>query len=616
MKVKLGQAVKIFFGNSSLEMLYFEAIANSLDAYATNIEIEIQTKAYNQPETLSIKIIDNGLGFTEDRYKKFSNLFDVDENTHKGLGRLVYLCYFDKIRVTSFFNDTKKRTFDFTEGFKEEDAIVTDVPKQASSTTLHMSGYTLSRLHSGMYVQPTYLKNRVLQEFYSRLFHLKQSGIEINIKVKSIIEGKSSSEELTNKDIPQFEFVEIGSHLTLFDKFNLYYSIQEVEPINTSFIAAVSVDNRTIKVDIIADENKPLGYNMVFLLYSDWFTGKADNARQALNVSDSELQNIQTIFRKKVAEIIESQIPKIKKRNSETKTHLVNRFPHLSGYFNTESIGYISRAEVLKKAQDKFFKAQKDLLEANSLSDDQYDKSIELSARALTEYILFRQFTIDRLKKTSKKDSESELHNLFATMKSRFNKEDLENDLYRNNAWLLDDKYMTYETVLSDKELGELIQYVTKDEVIEKDADRPDLALVFSNNPDISPSFDLVIIELKKRGISLEENMKTVTQLEKRARKLMKYYSNKIQRIWYYGIVEFNDELELHLSGEYKELYSSGKIYYKDSTIAISKNPDIKLPIGIYMWDIDAVVSDADARNSAFLRLIKSKFTYEEQNKI
>jgi len=194
-------------------------------------------------------------------------------------------------------------------------------------------------------------------------------------------------------------------------------------------------------------------------------------------------------------------------------------------------------------------------------------------------------------------------------MRVQFDKEDAAHDLYRNNAWLLDDKYMTYETVLSDKELGDLITYITEDDATPRDDDRPDLAFVFSNDPNTSSSFDVVIVELKKRGIKVEENMKTVTQLEKRARKLMKLYKNQIQRIWYYGIIEFNEEVELALTGEYKELYSAGKMYYKETKVAIQKNPDIILPIGIFMWDIDAVVKDADARNSAFLNLIKSKFT-------
>jgi len=113
MKVKLSQAVKMFFGNSSLEMVYFEAIANALDANATEIEIKISTKALNQPETLQIEISDNGEGFTDERYNKFSKLFDVDESTHKGLGRLVYLCYFEDVKVNSYFDKTKNRIFDF-----------------------------------------------------------------------------------------------------------------------------------------------------------------------------------------------------------------------------------------------------------------------------------------------------------------------------------------------------------------------------------------------------------------------------------------------------------------------------------------------------------------------
>jgi hypothetical protein len=217
--------------------------------------------------------------------------------------------------------------------------------------------------------------------------------------------------------------------------------------------------------------------------------------------------------------------------------------------------------------------------------------------------------TIEKLKKSTDNDSEAELHKLFASMRKdgRFEKKDAIDDIYRNNAWLLDDKYMTYETILSDREMSELIQVIT-DEEETTDDNRPDIALIFSNNPANKKPFDVVIVELKKRGISLEENMKVVTQLEKRARRLMKHYNNQIQRIWFYGIIEFNDDVEMQLAGEYTELYSSGKMYYRETNVAISLNPKVTLPIGVFIWDLDAVISDADARNSAFLNLIKSKF--------
>ena len=49
-------------------------------------------------------------------------------------------------------------------------------------------------------------------------------------------------------------------------------------------------------------------------------------------------------------------------------------------------------------------------------------------------------------------------------------------------------------------------------------------------------------------------------------------------------------------------------MYYRETNVAISLNPKITLPIGVFIWDLNAVINDADARNSAFLNLIKSKF--------
>jgi Histidine kinase-, DNA gyrase B-, and HSP90-like ATPase len=609
MQVKLSQAVKMFFGNSSLEMVFFEAIANALDAEANEITISITAKALNQPETLQIEISDNGLGFTDERYNKFSKLFDVEESSHKGLGRLVYLCYFDDVKIISNYDKVKVREFDFNEGFKEDDFKSLIVPETKSGTIFKMTSYALQRIAKNEYVSADYLKNRILQEFYSRLFHLKDNGKRVVININTDIDNHKKELILLNSDIPKFITVELESSINLIDTFYLHYSIKEVDPSESSLIAAVSVDNRTVKVDIVADENIPIGFEMVFLLFSDYFNGKVDAARQNLTISKAELKDIQTIFRKKVASIIEENIPKIKKRNQETKNNLVNKYPHLSGYFDGENVGYIGRNEILKKAQDEFFKAQKELLEANSLTNEQFDKALEVSSRALTEYILFRQLTIDKLKKSTNDNSEAELHKLFATTRKegKFEKSNFINDLYRNNSWLLDDKYMTYETVLSDREFGELITFITEDEV-ERNDDRIDIALVFSNNPNNKKPFDIVIVELKKRGISLEENMKVVTQLEKIARKLMQYYDNQIQRIWYYGIIEFNEDVELALSGEYTELYSTGKMYYKETSVAISLSPKKTLPIGVFIWDLDAVVDDAHTRNAAFLNLIKSKF--------
>ncbi|SKA20783.1 ATP-binding protein [Sediminibacterium ginsengisoli] len=610
MKVKLGQAVKMFFGNSSLEMVYFEAISNALDAESTKINIEISIDAQNRPETFEVKISDNGLGFDDSRYAKFSNLFDVEESSHKGLGRLVYLCYFDEIIVKSIFSKNKERRFTFSQQFEEEKFELSNIPDTPNGTSLLMKSYTLQKIAKSEYITPKDIKSRILEEFYSRLFQYKKNGKTIEISIKSKVDKREYEEVLSSDEIPSMLFVEIESTLSLYDRFQLYYSIEEVNASETSLISAVSVDNRTFKVELIADENIPTGYKMVFLLFSDYFIGKVDASRQNLTLTKPELKEVQRIFRKKVTSLIEEKIPRIKTNNAKIKENLVNRYPHLNGYFDIDNIGYIKRNDILKNAQDEFFKAQKEILDAHHLTDEQFEKSLEISARALTEYILFRQLTIEKLKNSTSKDSEADLHKLIATKgkDGKFEKTNLVKDIYKNNSWLLDDKYMTYEIILSDREMTELVEHLVKGEEIQKDIDRPDFAFVFSNNPREDKPFDVVIVELKKRGLDLYNNLKTINQLENRARNLMKYYNNKIQRIWYYGIIEFNSEVELALSSDFTELYSTGKLYYNEKDVAISLNPKKTVPVGVFMWDIDAIVNDANARNSTFLNFIKSKF--------
>jgi hypothetical protein len=56
MKINLTNAVKYFFPNPSLEMVYYEAIANSIDAYASKIEINIKINSFSETDSLTIEI--------------------------------------------------------------------------------------------------------------------------------------------------------------------------------------------------------------------------------------------------------------------------------------------------------------------------------------------------------------------------------------------------------------------------------------------------------------------------------------------------------------------------------------------------------------------------------
>lgn len=622
MRVNTKQAVKLFFQNPSLVQVFKEAVANSLDANATNIDIEIFIESFDKQETLKVEITDNGGGFTLNRYKKFCELLDVEENTHQGVGRLVYLSHFDKIEIQSYF-DGKLRTFTFDERFDENntDMVLSDVSETKQETKLTFSDCSMQRLSSYSDIMPEELKQEILKEFYPRLYLLKKKKIDfkihfkIDVKNKGKIKVGASETNITNSDIPNMTTAPINAdNVEMFANTFMDYAIQQTNSFSPSFLmTAFCVDNRTKVVDdIISLENLPAyGYNFVFLLRSSILDGKVDPSRQNLTLNETVLKPMKVLFRKKVAEVIENQLPSVKENNNKTKESLDKTYPHLLGYFNREEVGIISRTKSIEEAQKLFMRDQKDILEAQTLDDDRYEKALDVSSRTLAQYILYREKIISKVEEYTKDNSEADLHNLILPKRAVIQNGDIDT-IYNNNLWLLDNKYMTYTTAMSERTMTEVLDEITQKANDIKDDGRPDIAIVFSDNPNNADnnSVDVVIIELKKRGITLAKTEEVESQLQQRAVKLLKHYPNKIQRMWFYGIVEFTDAFKLSLRNDkYTPLYSKDSLYYKENEWYTDLSDDSKpYKVGTYILSIDAFLKDAKAHNEVFLNILKDGF--------
>lgn len=612
MEVNIKQALKVFFSKSSFEMIYFEAFANALDAGATDFYIDI--KQGNELKELSLVLTDNGIGFTDERFRKFGKLFDVEEEpSHKGLGRLVYLCYFGKVHVESCFNNSVRRVFDFDESFKGTSQTI-HTGNEDNGTVLTMTEFLGTKLGRNDYIKPSYIKNALLENFYMKFYKAKLVGKQLNIFIRLFVDGQIVSKEtITTDSMPSFSVKELTTQMDFFNSIDLYYYVREVELKETRVITALAIDDRSHRVEIIADENLPKGYEMIFLLISESFQGNIDGTRQNLTISDNELTIIKTIFRNGISEVIKEQFPQINKNNEKRVTYLKQTFPHLCGYFDNNDIGYSSQTDILKKAQDKFFRDQKEILGAKELNDEQFNKSLDLSARALTEYILFRQNVIKRMKGLDKNNKEEELHNLIAPKYAEFHGQDVVTDMYRNNVWVLDDKFMSYSTVLSEAEMSRVIDVLTEGEVRNKDNDRPDITLFFSGDPnDVSKKVDVVVVELKRLGLSVEQNSIVEIQLDTRTRRLAEYYGKRIQRMWFYGIVDFDDQYEMHLRDNYfNPLFSNGKIYFRSKPVSLDLTSSQSVIQNAYILDFSAMVEDANSRNSTFLKILQHSFENE-----
>ena len=610
-----GYAVKLFVASPSFVQVYFEAIANSIDAGATEIEITITTDGkIRNSDTLQIEIKDNGVGFTKERFDRFRCVREPVDAFHKGLGRLVYLKYFREVKVNSSYEE-QEREFLFSSGYNGESAVSDRREDTPQSTTLSFSGFIGERIHSYDDLRPGSLKERIFEQFLPLLLNHKLGGNDVKISIElKRVGGDDNKElfpdrqELSVSDLPEFEEMEIKDPaIDCFDAIHLVYSIQK-EVSRSKVITAVAVDGRTIPLNIIRQNSIPAGSSAIFILQSELFKGRADASRQKLILPDDVSETtLWRIVREKISQLLSSSLPKIAQKNIETRTEFEKKYPHLIGLFENDSIGIIDKNEAIETAQKQFFRQQRDVLEGDPENEELFDKSLELSARALAEYVLYRNWVIAKLNVTDKKNLESEIHNLIVPQHVVLDGKDLVEDIYRNNAWVLDDKFMTYRTILSEKTMEDVVSAITGDESGNGEAGRPDISMIFSADPNGDEKVDVVVVELKRREVEDKDASFAAVQLVQRAQKLVDYCPN-IQRVWYYGIVDINENFSRTLRNmKWTPLFSKGNVFYQEYFVE-NQTTGEQVPTPITFLDFEAMTGDAAARNFTFLELLKTRF--------
>jgi hypothetical protein len=609
MDIETSNAIKLFFPNPSLIQVFFEALANSLDAGANDVAISIEIQSFTAPETLKITISDNGQGFTDDSFERFQRLLNPSDSFHKGLGRLVYLNYFGSIAVDSVW-DTTQRTFVFSENWRGSSKVEKLPTKQPNSTTLVFSNFIRDRVKAYDDLKPGGLKKRIVEQFLPTLLQRRRNGVDLKVTIDLQTEESntqrefySSAETITLADLPELTSVSIKDPLLdIYDGIEMFYQVKSGPGERTVLIAA-NIDGRTIPINILQPSSVPFNNSVVFLFFSKLFEGKADTSRQKLELPDTISEpNLLRLLRREVGNVLAEKVPCISEKNTKTKQQFERCFPHLLGYFEETTVGIIDKDEALDIAQRKFFKAQKEILLCDKLNDSDFDKSLELSSRTLTEYILYRDLMIRKMKEMSKNNSEAEIHNLIVPRYNEFKKVNLVDGIYRNNAWLLDDKFMSFQTILSEARMDEVIKAITINEDV-VDNGRPDIAMIFSGDPS-TIQVDVVVVEIKKKTDDEKENMFSINQLLDRAQKLVNHCPN-IQRVWYYSVIQINETLAGRLRQmKWAPLFSTGKVFYQDFE---TRRPDGAIvPTPTFVLSFDAIVGDAESRNHTFLQILKS----------
>lgn len=611
MDIETSNAIKLFFPNPSLVQVFFESVANSLDAGASQIAIKLEIQAFTAPETLKITITDNGNGFTDESFERFKRLLKPQDSFHKGLGRLVFLNYFGRIEVDSTWGKSR-RAFLFSESFTGENKLEQLESAQPNTTSLVFSNFIKERVKSYDDLKPGSLKERIIEQFLPTLHERRRTNQEFKIQIdlqteesKAQKEFYSGTEIITGADLPELTTVTIKDPLLdAFEGVEMHYRVKSGMGERT-LLTAVSIDGRTIPINLLEPRAVPPDHSGIFLFSSKLFTGTADTSRQKLNLPENIPEaDLLRVLRREVGKVLSENIPQISEKNTQTKQQFEDKFPHLLGYFEDTTVGLIDKDEALEIAQRKFFRAEKEVLQCEKLDDATFEKSLELSSRTLTEYILYRDLIIRKMKDMTANNSEAEIHKLLAPRYEAFKQDQLIDDIYRNNAWLLDDKFMSFRTILSEPQMDAVIEAITLQESPIKDSGRPDITMIFSGDPTTHAAVDVVVVELKKITEDEKDNQFVINQLLSRARKLSAHCPN-IERIWYYAIIHINQEMEdVLLQQEFAPLFSKGKVFYKE--FPTRRPGGVVVPTPTFVMSFDAVVTDAECRNHTFLEILKS----------
>ena len=611
MRINSKRALSYFFPNPSYEQVYFEAVANAIDAGATEISICIDIEAYEKPDTLRLTITDNGIGFTELNFRKFSKLLEVNTPDHKGLRRLVFLEYFERVDIVSIFGGNNRRRIKFDMDFDGE-CQKESIQQSKNGTILTFSNFSGDRIKTYNYLRPEHIRVQLQEHFLPLLFSRKEDDrpLRIDIELKTSKANPSKDffpdrKTLTLEDLPVLltDYVE-DDDVDWFNGVEVNYSIINDNTRPKSVATVVSVDGRAMPYQLISQDAIPGGYQVLFLLKSELF--KVDPSRQKIELSETVSEvSLRRVLRRGINKIVSSQIPAVEEQNKRICVELATKYPHLKGYFSQDTVGLISKDSAIAGAQERFFSDQKSVLECETLDEATYEKALDVSARLLMEYILYRTRIIAKLKSTDISESEGEIHDLIVPRRTTLKCETGNESIFTCNVWLLDDKYMSYTTLLSDQKMTDVMKEISIDSDVGEG--RPDITLVFSADPngEDSGKVDVVVVELKKHGVELAKEEEVVSQLRQRARRLLKFYPDKINRIWFYGITDISPEFRVSLiEDEFRELFSHGQVFYKPQTIIVGSEEE-KFPIDLYVMNFDAFIKDAESRNSTFLNMLK-----------
>ena len=293
--------------------------------------------------------------------------------------------------------------------------------------------------------------------------------------------------------------------------------------------------------------------------------------------------------------ILKSEFPDIDTWNKKQIAEFKNENPELIGFIDENPKSFFIKKNEKLKALEKMQKLENDFESKKSKKNREQiiTEAEKIGALKLTSYLKYRKEIIEQFEKydlTQEKEEEK--------IRSHILKRGLEGTEYspfpieENNLWLLDDKFMSYNYVASEKAINTLLKGVGLSKT--NSEDKFDIG-IYSNNQNAKR---VILIEMKKFSAGYKENGEGVNQLSKYAKVLS---TNGINELYLYLIAKIDDEFSDNLINLYKfvRVFSQDGEVYQGALNNVNAYIQIVSP--------KALISDAKARNQTFLDFIINK---------
>jgi hypothetical protein len=518
-EVEVDDVVRNYEFDNDEGFLYclFEAVSNALYCSVNNknIKITVQfTREYKANELTkdndnfitALSVTDNGIGFTNENYNKFTkNLYKTNHEGGKGLGRVAFLKVFKNVQVESSFKENGKyylRNFKFdTDNTKDSKKEIDD--KNKPKTTVYFKNIK-SDFRYNTKKTTEYYAEELLNHFYVFLHYLLQN--KKNFEIKIIDDSGKISEEIINStklgtDIVTNDSFSIQDSLGLGDLGTVSFDIIHIKTKNIKGNKALYVvDERSAgeikKLNMppcLLKDDKGLAFHYYVYLKSEFFKKFLNDSRTKLSIpTESKNPNKKFITEEKIAEHLQKKIDSFLKyelsileKDTEERINKALTDDKYNSIVNNKSYLYIladdeTKKELLNKI--KFSDTEKDVInktrnfheELQTKTVNQVNKIIEklksdkktentkidyekLEAELkflvhkvnvensvnLSSYIMYRKYILDLFNEGLEYYKESKEFN-----ESFFHNILLQKNTHNSidsNLWMLDDMFLFFE---------------------------------------------------------------------------------------------------------------------------------------------------------------------------